>query len=145
MLALEKEKEAQQQLVQEREMLKDELAASQKRLAQLFSDAVGARKAIERLSLKYELLRQENQALIAKGKGMQVEVAEAIPIQPQLDSAAELKKAIHELRKQISKVNREIRNKIEAQESADGNHGFIIKDGKATYKGRIRIEVSSVT
>jgi Sec-independent protein translocase protein TatA len=74
---------------------------------------------------------------------MQVEVAETAPSQPQPDSARELKKAIHELRRQISRVNREIRKKVDAQETAEGNRGFMVKDGRNTYKGRIRIEVSS--
>lgn len=131
---LEKEKKLQEQLNDEISMLKDYLRASKARMDKLFTD----KKQIGELNSLLSLLKTENKALREEKERI---AREKENLNAKLNSVAELKKAIQELRKQMFKVGIQIKKKVDATQSSEGNRGFVIKDGKPTYSGKIKIEV----
>jgi len=60
-----------------------------------------------------------------------------------LGSVSEMKKAIREFRKQMGKVGKEIKHQVNVNQVAQGNRGFVIKDGQPTLTPKvIKIEVT---
>jgi len=135
---LEKGKQLQQKLSQENAQLKENLVASKKKITKLLVDYSAEHNSLEDLKSKFSILQAENTALREDKEKVSREI---VDLQAKLGSVAGLKKAIVELRRQMHKVGRQIRQKAEVQESIEGNRGYIIKDGKPTYPARIKIEV----
>ena len=136
--ALEKEKELQRKLSQENSGLKDGLKISKIRLMKLFRDASKMEKEFQQLNSQISILKAENKALIEKENQAKLKLSE---YETKFNSIAELKKAIRELKRQMHKVSIEINQKTQDEKIVEGNHGFLIKDGKPTYPTRVRIEV----
>lgn len=149
LVALEKEKELEKQLAQEKSELKDNLKASRIRLSKLFRQARETQKAIDQLNSNFALLKAENTALLeqdAKAKLKLSQLSEENEgLKARLNSIAELKKAIAELKRQMFNVGVKIIKKSDDQRTLEGNRGFLIKNGKFTYPAKVKIEVVPVT
>jgi chromosome segregation ATPase len=138
-----KEKELQQKLTRQNSGLKDYLKASRKRLTRLFSAHRKAQNEIEELDAKFSILKTENRVLVEE---KQRYATENEGLKAKLSSIAELKKAISELKRQMRKVPTVKKAQMQNEEkNAEGNRGYIIKDGKLTYPAKVRIEVIPAT
>jgi hypothetical protein len=126
---LGKEKELTGQLVLKNTDLKDYLRASKSRITHFFQDDARMQKQLEDTSAKFSILKAENLALIDSRKRIYMENKE---FRLKLSSVVELKKAIRELktRKRSSPIL-----------GAEGNQGFLLKDGQSTALEKIKIEV----
>ena len=85
---------------------------------------------VDKLKAKLRQVSQENESLKAK-----------------LSSIAELKKVLRELKRQVRKVSKvsiETKQKGQSEKIIEGNRGYLIKDGKAIYPGKLRIEIVPV-
>jgi chromosome segregation ATPase len=143
---LSREKEINIALGQDIAGLKDNLTQSQEKMTQLESDFQVSQKAIEDLSSEFSLVKAENTALRDQVQGLQLDIsqakAEKEQMRAQLNSIEELKKAIKALRQKTRSVKKQIQNRIEVKEKIlSNNNGFIVKNGKATLSGTIKIEV----
>jgi chromosome segregation ATPase len=149
-----KEKELNQRLAQKNALLKDNLKAGRDRLAHLFVEYDRAQEGVERLNSEVAILKAENAAVRAEGDKLKLELAQAgqenEKLNGRLNSVAELKKAIHELRTkknspsvEIKKI--EVKKKPTTETELTGNRGYIIKDG-VPFPGvssvKVTIEVS---
>ncbi len=143
---LERENELNNVLNQENTGLKSNLTISQEKLAQLETDFQSSRKVIDELNTQFSLVKTENTALRDQIQEMELNINQAKSdkeqLQARLSSISELKKVIKELRQAARQVKKQTRKRIEAKERIiAGNSGFIIKDGKPTAPGKIKIEV----
>jgi len=137
---LEKEKAAQEELIQKNSQLKDILAASKDRLAGLFKDATT-------LNSQVALLKAENTALTEQREKLKAQLAQSHQeneqLNEKLNSIAELKKAIRQIKKKMHTVATKIQETANKKEIiVEGNRGFIIKDGEAIYPAKVKIEVA---
>ncbi len=126
---LKKEKESKEQLEQQNAKLKGCLRASGNRIKRLFQDNAITRNNLEEASARLSILKAENRALIESHKRIYME-NEGFKLK--LSSVVELKKAIKELR---AKKRRNF------DSEAEGNQGFLIKDGRPTALEKVKIEV----
>ena len=139
-LELEKEKQLADKLSEQNAGLKDNLRASITRLTRLFTDAENTQKSLEDMRAQFSLLKAENTAL--KDQTAQMS-SENESMKAKLSSVSEMKKAIREFRKQMGKVGKEIKHQVNANQVAEGNRGFVIKDGQPTLIPKvIKIEVT---
>ena len=143
---LEREKELNNVLNQENTGLKGNLTLSQEKLAQLETDFQSSRKVIDELNGQFSLVKTENTALRDQIQELELNINQAKvdkeQLQARLSSISELKKAIKELRQAARQVKKQTRKRIEEKEKIIlGNSGFLIKDGKPTLSGKIKIEV----
>lgn len=134
---LEKEKSLRQELGEKNSRLKDNLRASIRKVTTLNVKLAQTQNAVGQLSQELGAVKAENTALKEEKDSLEARVGSAI----------DLRKAFRELGKQIFKVGRQIKGKAraqaEAKEEAEGNRGFIVKDGKTTYPAKvIKIEVA---
>jgi len=136
---LEKEKALGVKLAQEKKELRDNLKAGRKRLSKLFMDFAVIQKTLDQISSQASLLKAENAALNEQKAKLEQE-NESLKVK--LSSAAELKKAIKELRKQARKVGLDMIQKSQSEKTLEGNQGFVIKDGLATTPAKVKIEVT---
>ncbi|MCX5711309.1 MAG: hypothetical protein NT060_05120 [Candidatus Omnitrophica bacterium] len=136
---LEKEKALGVKLVREKEELKDNLKASRKRLSKLFVDLSAIQKTMDQVTSQISLLKAENEALTERKTKLEQE-NETLKVK--LSSAAELRKAIRELKKQARKVGVGMIQQSQSEKTLEGNQGFIIKDGLATNPAKVKIEVT---
>ncbi|MCK9603924.1 MAG: hypothetical protein M0R66_06180 [Candidatus Omnitrophica bacterium] len=135
---LEKEKQLQEQLNDKILTFKDYLKAGQARISKLFTDKNKNKKTIEELSFLISELKNENKTLEEEKARI---YQENETLSAKLNSVAELKKAMQELRKQMRKVGIQILKKVDANQSSEGNRGFVVKDGKPTGSAKVKIEV----
>jgi len=126
---LDKEKELKTQLALKNKGLKDYLKASKDRIARLFHDNEVIQSDREEVLVKFSILKAENQALIDRQKRLYLANEQ---FKSKLSSVVELKKAIRELKSRKHKAPDLI---------AEGNQGFLIKDGRSNDLGNIKIEV----
>jgi chromosome segregation ATPase len=139
-LELEKEKQLANKLSEQNAGLKDNLRASITRLTRLFTDAENTQKSLEDMRAQFSLLKAENTVL--KDQTAQMS-SENESMKAKLSSVSEMKKAIREFRKQMGKVGKEIKHQVNANQVAEGNRGFVIKDGQPTLIPKvIKIEVT---
>ncbi len=146
---LGREKEINSALNQDITGLKDNLAQSKERMVQLETDFQVSQKAIEGLNSEFSLVKAENTALRDQVQGLQLDIsqakAEKEQMQVQLSSIAELKKAIKELRQKTRLAKKQVQDRIEIKEKIVlGNNGFVVKNGKSTLSGTIKIKVESL-
>lgn len=126
---LKKEKEVKEQLELKNAKLKGYLRASGNRVRRLFQDNAKSRNNLEDAGSRLSILKAENRALIDSRKRVYMENEE---FKLKLSSVNELKKAIKELR------GKKHRN---PDSVAEGNQGFLIKDGRLTALEKVKIEV----
>ncbi|MCX5708636.1 MAG: hypothetical protein NTY14_06680 [Candidatus Omnitrophica bacterium] len=141
-----REKEINSALNQDITGLKDSLDQSKERMAKLETDFQASRKTIEDLNSEFSLVKAENTALRDQVQGLQLDIsqakAEKEQMQVRLSSVAELKKAIRELRQKARLAKKQVQNRIKAIEKIIlGNSGFLVKNGKSTLSGTIKIKV----
>jgi chromosome segregation ATPase len=127
---LDKEKELQQNLISKNAKFKDYLKASKGRLEKLFVDYAQIRKKSENLDSQLIALRSQNTALTFENDNLKIK----------LSSVAELRKAIRDLKRGISTVSAG-QIAMAAGPDNEGNHGFVVKDGRPTGSAKIKIEV----
>jgi chromosome segregation ATPase len=125
---IEEDKQIQDRLNQEVTSLKGYLRASTKRLVKLFKDYNEGKEAIEKLGEKFSLLKAENEALIKQRLRFSQEI---LALKLKMSSVAELQNLIRDLR----------RRKALSPVTSEGNHGYIIKDGKIIAPSSVKIEV----
>jgi len=129
LLELEKEKQLADKLSEQNAGLRDNLRASIARLTRLFADAENAQESLEDIRAQFSLLKAENTALKEQFTQMS---SENESMKAKLGSVSEMKKAIREFRKQMGKVGKEIKQQVNANQVAEGNRGFVIRDGQPT-------------
>ncbi len=149
-----KEKELNLKFMQRNALLKDNLRAGKNRLERLFVKYDQAEVDADRLNSQVSILKAENTAVRAEGEKLKLELAQAGQenerLNNRLNSVAELKKAIRELKikksvpsVEIKKI--EVKKKSTTEVEAVGNCGYIIKDG-VPFSGvssvKVKIEVS---
>jgi chromosome segregation ATPase len=143
---IEKEKEIQKVFAQENLGLQGNLHASQEELVKLKTDFTQLNKVIEELNSQFAILTTENTALREEEDKLKLELSrvsqEKDDLKARLSSIAELKKAIRELKIKMrqEKVS-EVKEVIKSRKIIEGNHGFLIKDGRPTYPTKVKIEV----
>ncbi|KPK98909.1 MAG: hypothetical protein AMJ95_02230 [Omnitrophica WOR_2 bacterium SM23_72] len=142
---LEKGKQLEAQLTEENTALKDNIKATRIRLTKLFMEQREKEKAYEELSYRFSLLQAENANLIEEKGQLDLRVSQAESenqaLKVKLSSIQELKKAIRELKRRMRPERLIAARPRKNDEVIDGNRGYLIKDGKSTYRGRIRVEV----
>ncbi len=133
---LEKQKQLEQRLNDEKAALKKNLKAAGKKVNSLNSEVNKINANLEQITLQAALLRGENAAL---KEGRDKLSRDNDNLQARLGSVVELRRAIRELRRQAHNLGTGMR---EQNESVQGNQGFVIKDGKPTTSGKVKIEVT---
>lgn len=135
-----------EQLVQENSGLKDNLRASEEKIAKQAADFTLVQNALENLSSQISLAKAENGALREERDNLSGQLTQVSQekegLKARLGSLAELKKAIKELKKQMRRLNTEVKKKAAIQKIIEGNRGYLVKDGRPTYPSKIRIEVN---
>lgn len=101
---------------------------------------------LEILTTSLLSLNREN-AVLEENNQMLAERLESILEDKQsmlakINSIQELKKMIVEIKKQVIENRAHLKKKIDERKLADGNKGFVVKDGIETYKQKINIEVN---
>jgi chromosome segregation ATPase len=142
---LNREKEINIALNQDVAVLKDNLTQSKERMAELEADFQASQQTIENLDSEFSLVKAENTALRDQVQGLQLDISQAKvereQMQQKLSSIAELKKAIKDLRQKTRLAKKQIQNRIKIKEKILGNDGFLVKNGKSTVPGIIKIKV----
>ena len=136
---LQKEKALGEKLEQEKSELKVNLKASRKRLSKLFMDFSTTEKTLDKVSSQIALLKAENAALIEKKNRLEQENE---VFRAKMSSAAELRKSIRELRRQVQKVGVYMIQHSQNEKTLEGNQGYVIKNGLITTPAKVKIEVS---
>jgi predicted nuclease with TOPRIM domain len=139
---LEKEKAYQQKLDQENNELKGTLKSSEDKIIKLEDNLSQVQKNAEKLMTT---LQSENADLKVEKEKMSSDFSrisqENEAFKLRLGSVVELKKAIRELRVQVHKVDKQIKQKVSKDKAEAGNQGFVVKDGRSTFPAKIKIEV----
>ena len=143
---LGREKEISRVLTQDITALKDTLTQSKDKLVQLETDFQVSQKTIEELSSEFSLVKAENTALRDQIQGLELDISQAKvekeQLQIRLSSIGELKKTIKELRQKTRLVKKQVQQRIAAKEKIVlGNNGFLVKNGRSTLIGTVKIEV----
>lgn len=126
---LEKEQALKEQLAKKNNGLKDYLRASKNRIARLFQSKDKVQNDLEDINIKLSILKAENRALIDSRRRIYLENEE---LKLKFNSVDELKKAIKDLKNKKQEF-------VVAE--AEGNRGFVIKDGRLISPEKIKIEV----
>lgn len=135
---IQKEREIQSRLREEKNSIKEYLIASKKRMGKIFRDYAQAQQAIDDLNTKISLLKEENSSLSEEKSKLGEENEQ---LRSKLNSVDELKKAMTELKKQAYKVVGQIKEKVNENKLIEGNRGFLLKNGRSTVPAKVKIEV----
>jgi hypothetical protein len=142
---LETEYAKQKALEDDKTALQGQLRVSQEALQKMQADLKAAQETLDDLSSRLSVAKAENIELNRKLGEFKQEAESSTQakeaLQARLNSLVELKKAIRELRRKLSKARPEIANRIRQDRIIIGNGGYMIKDGKPTYPARVKIEV----
>jgi len=136
---IEKEKALTEKLSADKAAIKDNLKASLRRMGKLRKDFSNAQGALKEMESRIGLLKAENSALQTEKEKI---VQENDTFKARTHSAAELKGALQELRKQAYEVSGKIREKSDIEKGLEGNRGYVLKEGKLTYAPKVKIEVT---
>ena len=148
-------RKTQDQIAQEKKekiWLRDELNSVRVELDGKNRDLRNARNKLEFVNKKVSRLRRGNTALTSAKYGLERRIAvlqgEKRLIEAKFHSLSELKKAIHQVKIEIRDDRIRQRQEYVRQQkeldkwrTANGNHGFFIKDGENCYKSRVNVEV----
>ncbi|MGB4520690.1 MAG: hypothetical protein WBI28_02005 [Candidatus Omnitrophota bacterium] len=137
--SLEKEKAWGKKLEHEGSGLKNSLRAREEKVQDLISDFSQTQKVIDDLGVQISSLKTEKEQLKADLSKVSRENEN---FRSKLSSIKKLKKAMLELKEQVTKVKKEVRQKINIEKLSEGNRGFVIRDGKPTFSAKVRIEVN---
>lgn len=143
--ALRKEEDLQQLLAKENSELKENLKTSEEELTKLTGDLSEKQNDIEQLRSQISLLEAKNTALMEEKEKLELELAQVSQendnLKARLSSPMELKQALRELKRQMRKVSVKIQQRARAEKIAEGNRGFLIKNGHSTYPAKVKIKV----
>ena len=146
LLDLEKEKNQRQEISLRHTELNQKLQLNEEKLAKLKVGIRLASEKIKQLSYNASMLKAENMALREEEAGLKAQLIqinqENNNLKARIGSAAELKKALKELKIQMGKVRRQIKDKGKAKKITEGNHGFLVKNGQPTHLTTVTIEVN---
>ncbi|MDD4940151.1 MAG: hypothetical protein PHE18_04280 [Candidatus Omnitrophica bacterium] len=145
--AIEKERQLEQALGQENSALKDELRVNADKLAELSVELANAQKNLENLSSEIALSQAENAALREEKDKLVFDLAKVSEerdlLNSKLSSIPELKKAIKEVKMRTRNARVMIKQVIAKRVIIEGNHGYLIKDGRSTFPvSKVKIEVT---
>lgn len=143
---LGREKEMSKALNQEIAGLKDTVTQNKEKLVQLETDLQASQKTIEGLNSEFSLVKAENTSLREQIQGLELDIsqakAEKEQLRVRLNSIDELKKTIKELRQKARLAKKQVQQRIAGKEKiVSGNNGFLLRNGKSTLAGTVKIEV----
>lgn len=146
---LENEIQQEERITKEKQTVEETLRISQEKFAAVDHELSQAQKIIDELNNSVSALKKENVDLMERQEGLKVKASqlndEKAMLESRLNSIPELKKAIRELKTKVRKtvtriVKRTGRDVAEKQdESAEGNLGYVIKDGKPNFPTRTKV------
>ncbi|MFC1593914.1 hypothetical protein ACFL38_01140 [Candidatus Omnitrophota bacterium] len=147
--SLTKEKQEYAKVVEDREQLKAQLQEQVDTLqGRLQNKEVELqKKEVELGSTKEELTGVQNRIALLKQDYSVLEErigelrGERDAFEAKLNSLPELKKAIVTLKRKVVIRREELQSELDAQESRDGNKGYLTWQGKSTIKEKVTIEV----
>jgi chromosome segregation ATPase len=143
---LDLQMQEKQKILQEKRTAEETLRINQEKFSSVEGQLQKAQKTIEELNSSLAALQQEKVSLQQNQERLTAQVEEVmkakIALEARFRSVKELKKAVRELRLQISKVKTHLIKKIENKEIEEGNRGYLTKDGNPTYPAKIKIEVT---
>ncbi|MDD5167016.1 MAG: hypothetical protein PHQ57_06505 [Candidatus Omnitrophica bacterium] len=131
---------------QENLIIKENLEAHKDKLTKMEADFIQARKTIRELASLSASLKAENADLKSQSENLKIQISqvsrEKDALEGRSNSVEELKKAIRHIKNKIRQLKRELYRKDNLPPAIEGNRGFLIKDGKSTYRpAKIIIEV----
>ena len=130
---------------QRRQTIEAELNATEEKLRELNIKLSEAPEEIGRLNTEIASLGENNLALQKEKEELvsrlNILYQEKQALEAKLGSLVELKKAVRDLKAKMfaAKVKKE--KPGDACQLAEGNRGYLIKDGKSTWRSKVRIEV----
>jgi uncharacterized protein (DUF3084 family) len=121
-------------------------ALAEDKLAQLGADFDQAQKIIAELVSRVSTLKAENTLLTEEKIQLNSKLVEVTQensmLKERMNSIAELKRAIRELKIRMHQERVEARRRIEIKKVMEGNRGYLVKDGKSVSSGKVKIEVT---
>lgn len=149
---LEEEKQALSLTLAEEKELRDKLAREntglQGTLQRIERELEQAKKSASDLAAQLSLMTAENTALKENEGKIKLRLEEITrekgAVEARLNSLAELKKAIRELKtrtRQMKSVFRKQERVPERKMLFEGNRGYLVKEGKTTHSSTVKIEV----
>lgn len=154
LLDLDKERLLQKALSDENLLLKDEVAQAIQAREDLQQQLADSESELEELSSQISVVKAENAALLEQTQALKADLSRSAEekrlMAEKLGSIAALKQAIRDLRRQARLAAsrqavppvRRVRDAATGQtQIIVGNRGFLVRDGKPTYEGRVRIDV----
>ncbi|MFA4991404.1 MAG: hypothetical protein WC569_02370 [Candidatus Omnitrophota bacterium] len=141
-------KKSQEQIAQEKiEMaqLKEELRDTREQFLKTDEQLRNVRVELVLLNRKIGFARKDNAELRKAKRELEQKICllaqEKASIEARLHSIVELKKAIREAKAEIYEKKVKAQKQLDARELANGNRGFLFKDGKSLYQPKVKIEV----
>ncbi len=123
----------------EKQQLQGELDITMQQLQKVKAELKGTRRQLKSVNGKLRGLERNNLLLLEEKENLEA----------RLHSLKELKKAIREIKlerrqEKVQKtlVKKQQQKEIDAQKLAQGNCGYLIKDGQSLYPPKVKIEVS---
>jgi len=133
---LEKEKTWQEKLRQESLLLKENLRMNHSRLAKIHQDLAASQKNVEQLNIQVSALQAEAAVMKTENEKLKTDFSvlskENEDFKARFNSIPGLKEAIRNLKRHGS----------QPLKPAEGNQGFVVKDGKTTFPTKVIIEVN---
>lgn len=131
----------------------DERHVLEEKIAQLDAKLLAAEKTIDKLSNDVLVLGQDNLKLKEESFNLKAQAQQLLQekekLEARLSSLKELKIAIREVkvkihRENVEKLKARIKRlkELDEQKLAEGNQGFIIKEGKTLFKTSLNIEIT---
>lgn len=143
---LKEAQDNQSRLTQEKQALAESLQAGEKNIAQLNQTIQEQAKQVEEMGI----VRADNDSLKKQNEEARAQLnqvtQERDSMQARFNSLTELKNAIRELKRRMRQAQAPVFGPQGAAVSEkgmviEGNHGFMLKDGKLTYPTTVKIDV----
>lgn len=99
---------------------------------------IRAKDTIVQLQLGMTALKKERKALLKRAEGLR---NEKVSLEARLKSLRELKRAAREIKKEMRLVRRQMQERIDMVATMGGNRGYLTRDGKSTFKKKVKIKV----
>ena len=112
-------------------VLEDERKGLIKKMAQINSELIEAKKTIRQLQLSMAILKREKEIFSQEAKKLGDEKAH---LEVRLHSLKELKKAIREIKKDMYLIRRQVQKRIDTVITTESNRGYLVRDGKSTFR-----------
>lgn len=133
------------QEIKEKAWIQEELKTTRIELAKTGRELRDYRNKLGFINKKIFLLRSDNASLIAVKEVLERKIAmlreEKTIMEAKFCSMSDLKKAIREVKLEISKEKTRQQREADRWETASGNRGFLIKDGEYFYKTKANVYV----